>query len=68
VRFMPAEEPAGPARLLQQRQTLNPVGDSWNTVGSKSQDGRRILGGAFTHSDAGHLQISAVRVHEMRSI
>ena len=27
------------------------VGDSWDPVGGKSQDGRRILGRAFTHSD-----------------
>ena len=29
----------------------SPVGDSWDPVGGKSQDGRRILGRAFTHSD-----------------
>ena len=63
---MSAEEPAGPARrLLQQQQTLSPVGDSWDPVGGKSQDGRRILGRAFRRWSP---QISAVRVRETRSI
>ena len=66
---MSAEEPAGPARrLLQQQQTLSPVGDSWDPVGGKSQDGRRILGRAFTHSDAGHLRFRRSGVRETRSI